>query len=499
MIDLHNDALLELPPNKLLPYLRKAKRQGVSEIWLSVWTTELSNPFSVITKKKAILDKIVGNPKYPICRLHIEDAWFLTMENIDQLIELQPHSVGLTWNYANNLAGGANSKSGITPLGYQIIQRLENAGIQIDTAHLNRRSFWQFTRVTSHPIICTHTALNAICRHQRNLTNRQIHTIIKSGGYIGLALVPQFLTKNTTSCGFYDIIKHIYYYKKHFPNTKLYFGTDFYGTLKLPKHILDYQDINHLLNTNIIGYSVLKQPIISYQIGDLTAPRRLLITAGMHAREWISSLALLKWLQQQHSTPGDLCITAIPFCNPDGIMLATDGLKSIPKYRYRFLYHTNQKSLNFTLWKANIRAVDLNVNFDVGWGQGTTNINTPAPANYIGPEPNSEPENRAILRLIKRFQPTVSIALHTKGNLIYYSRPIDRQTAKELSTLTKFPAVLSTGSFGGLTDYLALRYQVPSFTIELGDDKLSHPITKEYLPSIMPTLNKIFDYFLTGE
>ncbi|MBO5229547.1 MAG: hypothetical protein J6B20_02000 [Clostridia bacterium] len=121
------------------------------------------------------------------------------------------------------------------------------------------------------------------------------------------------------------------------------------------------------------------------------------------------------------------------------------------------------------------------------------------PANYIGPEPNSEPENRAILRLIKRFQPTVSIALHTKGNLIYYSRPTDSQTAKELSTLTKFPAVLSTGSFGGLTDYLALRYQVPSFTIELGDDNLSHPITKEYLPSIMPTLNKIFDYFLTGE
>ncbi len=499
MIDLHNDALLELPPNQLLPYLRQAKSDGVDEIWLSVWTTELSNPLAVIAEKKKLLDKIANNPQYPVCRLHVEDAWFLTAENIDDLIALHPHSVGLTWNAANNLAGGAHSRGGITPLGYQIIKRLESAGIQIDTAHLNRHSFWQFARITTRPLICTHTALHAVHHHPRNLNDRQIRAIIQSGGYIGLALVPKFLTNTTTSCGVYDLVKHILYFKKHFGSTALRWGTDFYGTEHLPTGINNYQDIIHLMQTEIIGYSVLHQPLIAYQLGNPSAPRRLLITAGMHAREWIGSLALQTWLQQQRTIPANWCIMVVPCCNPDGVQLATNGCKNLSRCRQKFLNRINHHSDDFSLWKANIRAVDLNVNFDAGWGQGRTNLTTAAPANYIGPEPHSEPENRALLRLIKRFRPTLSLALHTKGNVIYYSRVEDQPTAERLAALTNFQAILSTGSYGGLTDYLALRLGVPSFTVELGDDALSHPLGREHLPAIMPSVNQMIDYFLTGE
>ena len=499
MIDLHNDALLVLPPEELLPYLREAKNNGVDEIWLSVWTTELDDPLAVIAEKRAILDSIANDSQYPVCRLHIEDAWFLNLENVECLIALRPHSVGLTWNDANPLAGGAHSRGGITPLGHQIIERLESAGIQIDTAHLNRRSFWQFTRVTTRPLICTHTALNAVHRHPRNLTNRQIRAIINSGGYIGLALVPKFLTKDTISCGFYDLVKHIIYFKKHFGPNTLHWGTDFYGTDNLPVGINNYREIGYLFDATIIGHSVLRQPIIAYQLGDPTASRRLLITAGMHAREWIGCLALQTWLQTHPSIPADVCVTAVVCCNPDGVQLAATGDRHLPRRRQRFLRRINHGSTDFSLWKANLRAVDLNVNFDAGWGQGRTNLHTAAPANYIGPEPGSEPENRALLRLIKRFRPTASLALHSKGNVIYYSRPADQATAEKLCALTGFTAELSTGSFGGLTDYLALRHGVPSFTIELGDDHLTHPIGQEHLPDIMPSLEKVIDYFLTGE
>ncbi len=498
MIDLHNDALLELPPEKLLPYLRQIKKQGVDEVWLSVWTTELNDPLAVIAAKKIILDKIKNNPKYPLCRLHIEDAWFLTMENVECLVALHPHSVGLTWNYANNLAGGAHSHQGITPLGYKIIEYLESAGIQIDTAHLNRRSFWQFARFTTRQMICTHTALNAICRHRRNLTNRQIHAIIQSGGCIGLALVPEFLTRAPISCGCYDITNHIDYFKKHFSAATMHWGCDFFGTENLPAGIKNYLDLAQLLNTQIVGYSVLKKPILAYQIGNPNAKNRLLITAGMHAREWITSLALQTWLQQHKNIPNNWCIAAIPYCNPDGTTLATRGCKHLPRRRQKFLCRINQSN-DFSLWKANIRAVDLNVNFDAGWGQSQTNITTPAPANYIGRKPHSEPENRALLRFIKKFQPTISLALHSKGNIIYYSRQEDEANAATLSHITNFPAILSAKSFGGLTDYLALHHNIPSFTIELGDDKLEHPIQRKYLTSIVPQLTQIIDYFLTGE
>lgn len=499
MIDLHNDALLKLPTKQLLKYLEHAKSTGVDEIWLSVWTTELTNPLSVIAKKRKLLDSIANQPQYPVCRLHIEDAWFLTETNLDELIALKPHSIGLTWNHANQLAGGTHSRKGITQLGYHIISRLETAGIQIDTAHLNRRSFWQFARVTTRPLICTHTALHVICHHPRNLTNRQIRTIIQSSGFIGLALVPKFLTKNTTYCGIHDLVKHIIYFKQHFNIKSLYWGTDFYGTEHLPLGIRQYQDLTYLFQAEIIGHSVLRQPIIAYQFGNFNAPHRLLITAGMHAREWIGSLALHNWLTTNPKLPDNFCIIAVTYCNPDGVLLATQGDTHLSHHRQKLLYRINHNSHDYSLWKANSRAVDLNVNFNAGWGQGRTNLNTPASANYIGKKPNSEPENRALLTLIQRFRPTVSLALHTKGNVIYYSRSEDQQTAEDLAKLVNFQAILSYDSYGGLTDYLALKQHIPSFTIELGDDAYTHPLTCEQLPTIMPALQKIINYFLTGE
>lgn len=499
MIDLHNDALLEFFPEKLFPYLRKAKKHGVDEIWLSVWTTELTDPIATISEKSKLLMKIENNPQYPICRLHVEDAWFLNLENIECLLALKPHSVGLTWNHSNALAGGAHSRGGITPLGYEIIKRLEGAGIQIDTAHLNRRSFWQFSKITSRPLICTHTALNAVHRHPRNLTNQQIHAIIKSGGYIGLALVPKFLTHTTTYCGIYDLLKHIFYYKKHFSSSQLYWGTDFYGTEFLPQNINSYQDILHLFNTSVIGFSVLHQPILAYQIGNNDAPHRLLITGGMHAREWIGSLALKNWLCKHPTLSKNVCVKIIPCCNPDGFLLATNPNFKLSRRRKKFLLRTNNQSSDFSLWKANIHAVDLNVNFNAQWGQGINNVKNYAPANFIGHKPNSEPENRALLKLINKFKPTTSLAFHSKGNVIYYSRNKDQNTAQKLSAISGFPAIMSTKSFGGLTDYLALKCNIPSFTIELGDDKINHPVGPEHLDSIMPPLTKIIDYFLTGE
>ncbi|MBS7401137.1 MAG: membrane dipeptidase [Eubacteriales bacterium] len=499
MIDLHNDALLKLPPEQLLPYLRQAKIAGFDEIWLSVWTTELTDPLATIRAKKNILTSITGDPAYPICRLHIEDAGFLTPDNLDQLVALQPHSVGLTWNHDNNLAGGAHGHGQITPFGRQVIQKLEAANIQIDTAHLNRRSFWQFARLTTRPLVCTHTAFNAVCPHPRNLTNRQVRAIIKSQGMIGLALVPQFLTKTPTSCDIYDLLKHISYAKQHFNSAIIHWGTDFYGTDHLPAHLQSYDAIRYLFNTRIIGHSVLHQPIIAYQIGKPTAARRLLITAGMHAREWIGALTLQTWLNHAPTIPADTCLTAVVCCNPDGVKLATGQPLHLAKRRRKFLIHANRNNTDFSLWKANLRGVDLNVNFDAGWGQGRSNLTMIAPANYIGPEPHSEPENRALLRLIRNYRPTTSLAIHTKGNVIYYSRLEDQQTAEQLGKLTGYSAELSDASYGGLTDYLALRCQVPSFTVELGDDSLKHPIGKENLTDLLPKLDQIINYFLIGE
>jgi membrane dipeptidase len=236
LFDLHNDALLELPPDELRAYLRAADPN--IKINLSIWTTRLPDPMATIAERKPL----VGNHN-----LHIEDAWFLTPKNIDRFIGFAPFSVGLTWNDENAIAGGAHSPAGITEWGHKVIEKLENAGIQIDTAHLNRRSFWQFARVTKRPILCTHTAFNAVTGHLRNLTDFQVKKIIASNGLIGLTFVRQFLSKSPNKCGIANAVKHILHYQKIDPECRhLGIGTDFYGTDPVP-NLGDYPALINLM------------------------------------------------------------------------------------------------------------------------------------------------------------------------------------------------------------------------------------------------------------
>ena len=54
---------------------------------------------------------------------------------------------------------------------------------------------------------------------------------------------------------------------------------------------------------------------------------------------------------------------------------------------------------DFSDWKANIRGVDLNANFSHKWGI-RDEIDSPRDAGWCGPEPMSEPESRAMQKLL---------------------------------------------------------------------------------------------------
>jgi len=210
IIDLHNDGYAP----KGVTYLK------------SVYTTELENPIAEIKRAR---DKVEF--------LHIEDAWFINESNVEDVIALKPFSIGLTWNHDNNLAGGAFGEGELTDLGRSIIKKLCSAGIVIDTAHLNRTSFYQVADVVRQSggrIFCTHTCFADVHEHPRNLDGKQIQTIIDMGGIVGLTLVGEFLGG--------DIYNHIRYFIDKFGEDNLAIGTDFNGTNDLPHGIWGYED-----------------------------------------------------------------------------------------------------------------------------------------------------------------------------------------------------------------------------------------------------------------
>ena len=115
-----------------------------------------------------------------------------------------------------------------------------------------------------------------------------------------------------------------------------------------------------------------------------------------------------------------------PCVNPDGLDLVTGELNSGEYYNYAVKIAADYPRFAFPSdWKANIRGIDLNLQYPAGWEQARENkfaqgIVSPAPADYVGTAPLSAPESRAMYELTKRISPALTLSYHTQGGEIYW-------------------------------------------------------------------------------
>ena len=243
-----------------------------------------------------------------------------------------------------------------------------------------------------------------------------------------------------------------------------------------------------LANTKkrIIGQSAFGRNLYAVKMG-AGSPVGI-VQYAMHGREFITAkLAFAQY--KQGVLKGSVWL--IPLVNPDGALLSQTGLLSAPLAFRKMLSKINGKE-NFSLWKANGRGVDLNVNFGAKWGQGEKNVRAPASENYIGPTPFSEPESLALKKFTLEIRPDYTVSYHTKGEEIYwhfhqsahtYLR--DKRLGEILSASTGYPLAYAKGSVGGYKDWCIQNLKIPAFTIEAGADFLSHPIGDEGLENIL--------------
>ena len=242
------------------------------------------------------------------------------------------------------------------------------------------------------------------------------------------------------------------------------------------------------------GKSVLGKNILATHIGDYSGPQ-VLIQGGIHAREYITSLLMVE--QARNLYNNDLVkgggIYFIFLTNPDGAQLVLDGLSSVPcNITKQYLTLANNGSENFSQFKANINLVDLNTNFDANWGGGSQNVTCPATEDFIGFYPNSEREVNSLIEFTLKTKPLLTISYHTKGNVIYYgfegqteeNRQRDFEIGTRFSELTNYPLILTQNSTGGYKDWAIQKLTIPSYTFEVGNETLPHPIGIENLPEI---------------
>lgn len=178
-----------------------------------------------------------------------------------------------------------------------------------------------------------------------------------------------------------------------------------------------------------IGRSVDGQPILAVKVtkdarrrADGSRPVVLYVTT-QHAREWLATETgrrLLRHVLEQYGT--DPTVTSlvdtrelwfVPVANPDG---------------YDFTFTDGNR-----LWRKTLRdndgdgtiapgdGVDPNRNYPTRWNYDDEGSNTdPASETYRGTAPASEPETRALDRLMRRLRPRFLVNYHTAAELLLY-------------------------------------------------------------------------------
>jgi g-D-glutamyl-meso-diaminopimelate peptidase len=114
-----------------------------------------------------------------------------------------------------------------------------------------------------------------------------------------------------------------------------------------------------------------------------------------------------------------------PMVNPDGIDLVINGLRS-DNPNYYDLIAWNKGSTDFSKdWEANNNGVDLNHNFNAAWdlsrqAAADMGITGPGPTRNPGPQPESEPESRALADFTRSHDFRLVLAYHSQGEVIYW-------------------------------------------------------------------------------
>lgn len=193
--------------------------------------------------------------------LHFEGAEAIDtdLNALEVFYQAGLRSLGITWSRPNAFAHGVPFKyphtpdtgPGLTEAGRRLVQACNRLGVLLDLAHINEQGFFDVARLSTAPLVVTHTAAYAICPSTRNLTDRQLEAIKASEGMVGLNfevvnLRPDAHDNPATPISL--MIEHIDYLVEHVGIDSVGFGSDFDGISRMCEGLNDASDLPKLVD-----------------------------------------------------------------------------------------------------------------------------------------------------------------------------------------------------------------------------------------------------------
>ena len=248
VVDTHNDILMKAADKgfvfdqdltgKTNSDLARWKKGGLDVQLFSVYCDgDLKNPFAYANREMDSLDTVVArNPdkivkvanymelikavkQHKIAAMFGVEGGHMIEDDLNKLEALYNRGaryLTLTHNIAPSWATSAADETtkpdllhkGLTDFGRQVVQRMNQLGMIIDVSHAGDQTFRDVIKITTKPIIASHSSVYSLVPHRRNLKDEQIKAIAKNGGVIQINFNPGFIDSSFGK-------KEIAFLKKH--------------------------------------------------------------------------------------------------------------------------------------------------------------------------------------------------------------------------------------------------------------------------------------------
>lgn len=111
------------------------------------------------------------------------------------LYKLGLRMLSFTWHRRTAFGDGAwenESGGGLSRLGRQAVGEMNRLGIIVDVSHASDRTTSDILKISTKPVIASHSNARAVLDHPRNVTDDMIRAIAASGGVVGGVAVSRF-------------------------------------------------------------------------------------------------------------------------------------------------------------------------------------------------------------------------------------------------------------------------------------------------------------------
>ncbi|NYT41266.1 dipeptidase [Sphingomonas sp. R-74633] len=108
--------------------------------------------------------------------------------NLDKLYGAGFRMAGMAHFFDNDVAGSMHGmkKGGLTPLGRQVVARMEQLGMIVDIAHSSHETVAEILAMAKRPVVSSHGGVQATCKVNRNLTDDEVRGVARTGGVVGI-------------------------------------------------------------------------------------------------------------------------------------------------------------------------------------------------------------------------------------------------------------------------------------------------------------------------